>query len=78
MLSDDIKEKYLNNIDQYSYDDIEKELSVICVRNKVSFDAKGEKPAEPTVFNLDHVEDEWADAPAWVKRAFEVQKEKNL
>ena len=80
MLSDDVKKEYKDNIDKYSYDDIEKELSVFCVRNKVNFNLTEEKEEEKqiTTFNIDSVEDEFADAPAWMKRAFEVQKEKNL
>ena len=80
MISDDVKKEYKDNIDKYSYDDIEKELSVFCVRNKVNFNLTEEKKDEKqiTTFNIDSVEDEFADAPAWMKRAFEVQKEKNL
>jgi len=80
MLDDEIKSKYLNNIDEYSYDDIEKDLSVICVRNKVNFnlDTPEKEPEQVTTFNLDSVEDEYSDAPAWVKRVIEVKKEKNL
>ena len=80
MLSDDVKKEYIDNIDKYSYDDIEKNLSVICVRNKVSFDLTSDSSdeKEPTVFNLDSVEDDLENVPAWVKRTLEVKKEKNL
>ena len=79
MLSDDVKKEYKDNIDKYSYDDIEKELSVFCVRNKVNFNLTEEKEEEQvTTFNIDTVEDELVNAPAWMKRAFEVQKEMNL
>ena len=76
---DYIKKEYKDNIDKYSYDDIEKELSVFCVRNKVNFNLTEEKEDEQvTTFNIDTVEDELVNAPAWMKRAFEVQKEMNL
>ena len=80
MLSDDQKKDCIDNIDIYSYDDIEAKLSVICVRNKVSFDL--DKPEaekkEEVVFNLDSVEDSNYDLPAWVQRVQEVAKEKNI
>ena len=38
MLSDEDKADVIANIDTYSIDDIEAKLSIICVRNKVSFD----------------------------------------
>lgn len=79
MLSDDVKKEYKDNIDKYSYDDIEKELSVFCVRNKVNFNLAEEKEdKQVTTFNIESVEDKFADAPAWMKRAFEIQEEKNL
>lgn len=79
MLSDDVKKEYKDNIDKYSYDDIEKELSVFCVRNKVNFNLTEEKEEEQvTTFNIESVEDKFADAPAWMRRAFEIQEEKNL
>ena len=37
MLSDEDKADVIANIDTYSVDDIEAKLSIICVRNKVSF-----------------------------------------
>lgn len=73
MLSEEDTKDVVENIDKYSLDEIEAKLSVICVRNKVSFDLddnKGEKP--PTTFNLESGEDE--SMPAWVKRAMSVAK----
>ena len=81
MLSDDLKKDCIDNIDTYSYDEIEAKLSVICVRNKVSFDLDKTDNDEPkaTTFNLDGVEDhDDLQIPGWVKRAQEVQKEMNL
>jgi hypothetical protein len=75
MLSDDDKKDVIENIDTYSLDDIEAKLSIICVRNKVSFDLDEDKSASattPTTYNLESGEDE--DVPAWVKRAISVAK----
>lgn len=76
MLSDDLKKDCLDNIDKYSYDDIEAKLSIICVRNKVSFDTNQPEKEAVTTFNLESVEDNFEDAPAWLKRVYEVQEEK--
>jgi hypothetical protein len=57
MLSDEDKEDVVKNIDNYSLDEIEAKLSVICVRNKVHFfenDQEENKKPE-TVFNLNDV-----------------------
>ena len=75
MLTEEDKKDVIENIDKYSLDDIEAKLSVICVRNRVSFDLneEEEKPA-PTVFNLeDTVSDD--NIPAWVKAAMAMKKE---
>ena len=67
MLSDAEKADVIENIDTYSLDDIEAKLSIICVRNKVSFNLDDDKndKTDPTTFNLDGgLNDE---APAWVK-----------
>ena len=53
MLSDDDKADVIANIDTYSIDDIEAKLSIICVRNKVSFNLDDDKePKGPTTINL--------------------------
>lgn len=82
MLSDDDKKEVIENIDTYSLDDIEAKLSVICVRNKVSFDldtdnksgSEGED-APPVVYNLgnDGIDDA---TPAWVKAIQSVANKK--
>ena len=53
MLSDEEKKDCLDNIDTYSYDDIEAKLSVICVRNnKVNFGLDNKPEAnEEMLFN---------------------------
>ena len=60
MLSEEDKKEVQENIENTSLDDIEAKLSIICVRNKVSFDLEDDKPAEgqtnPTTYNLTEVE----------------------
>ena len=74
MLSDEDKKDVVENIDTYSLDDIEAKLSIICVRNKVSFDLDEDKgaPNNPTTYSLESGEDD--SVPAWVKRAMSVAK----
>ena len=74
MLSDDQKKDCLDNIDTYSYDDIEAKLSVICVRNKVNFGLETPEEEKPqTTYNIDSVEETNAGLPAWVMRVMEEQ-----
>ena len=79
MLSDDQKKDCIDNIDKYSMDEIEAKLSVICVRNKVSFNLD-KKPEEeqPVTYNINTVDEDTAGLPAWVVRVKEVEKQKNL
>jgi hypothetical protein len=70
MLSDEDKADVVENIDTYSLDDIEAKLSVICVRNKVSFDLDENNSSneEPTVYSLNSgAVDVDANVPAWVQ-----------
>lgn len=71
MLSDEDKAEVVSKIDEYSVEDIEAKLSIICVRNKVSFELDNENndPTNPTVFNLNPEED---NVPAWIKSARQV------
>ena len=67
MLSDEDKKDVVENIDNYSLEDIEAKLSIICVRNKVSFNLDDNKSEDqgPTTFSLNGgLNDE---APAWIK-----------
>ena len=77
MLSDEDKKDVVENIDKYSLNDIEAKLSIICVRNKVSFDLEEEsaegKEKESIVFTLDD-NDPDETTPAWVKAALDVAK----
>lgn len=74
MLSDEDKQDVINNIDTYSLDDIEAKLSIICVRNKVSFNLDEEnKEKEQITFSLDSEIDD-SVTPAWVKAVQTVAK----
>ena len=70
MLSVEDKKDVQDNIDTYSIDEIEAKLSVICVRNKVSFDGAEENNniSNPTTYSLggDTIDDD-SDIPAWIK-----------
>ena len=80
MLSDDDKKDVIDNIDTYSLDDIEAKLSILCVRNKVSFklDEDDKNENEPTTYGLNgSLEDEDATTPAWVKAAMKVAQTMN-
>ena len=67
MLSDEDKKDVVTNIDTYSLDDIEAKLSIICVRNKVSFNLEDDNSKDdPTVFSLNGNPCE-ENVPAWVK-----------
>ena len=75
MLSDEDKKDVIENIDNYSLNDIEAKLSILCVRNKVSFSLDDNKNEgnDPTTFNLGGgMSDE---APAWVKALRSVASE---
>jgi hypothetical protein len=75
MLSDEDKADVVANIDTYSLDDIEAKLSIICVRNKVSFNLEDDdkNKGASTTFNLN---DGMGDnAPAWVKALRAVAKD---
>ena len=82
MLSDDDKKDCIDNIDTYSLDQIEAKLSIICVRNKVSFNLDDDKkqenndPADPLVYQLGD-NDDGDSAPAWIKAVRETAKEMN-
>ena len=70
MLSAEDKQEVQNNIDNYSLNDIEAKLSIICVRNKVDFslnDKEDEKEKEaPIIFSLDPTVNN-SDIPEWIQ-----------
>ena len=74
MLSDEDKKDVIENIDTYSLDDIEAKLSIICVRNKVSFNLDDNKNKGTDVtLNLNGAGDD--NTPAWVKAIRAVAQE---
>ncbi len=76
MLSNEEKKDVLENIDTYSLNDIEAKLSILCVRNKVSFNKDGEEqtPAGAYSYNISSVNMEDDSVPAWVKAVLAKQK----
>ena len=77
MLSDEDKKDVVDNIDTYSLEDIEAKLSIICVRNKVSFDLddnKEEKKEVVTYSMNDQLSDD-SNVPAFVKAMRNVAKD---
>lgn len=67
MLSDEDKKEVIDNIDTYSLDDIEAKLSIICVRNRVSFDLEDEtKQKDPVTYTLGET-GRSNSTPEWVK-----------
>ena len=79
MLSDEDKANVIENIDTYSLREIEAELSIICVRNKVNFSLDEETTPEetPTTYNLNNGEFGDETMPAWIKAAMNVEKRMN-
>ena len=77
VLSDEEKKDVIENIDTYSLDDIEAKLSIICVRNKVSFnlDDDKNKGKDPTTFSLNGGLDGDETVPAWIKAIRSVASE---
>lgn len=68
MLSDDLKKDVVDNIDTYSLEDIEAKLSILCVRNKVSFDLENDnKEADPISYNLNDIDSSNDNVPEWIK-----------
>ena len=75
MLSPELKKDVIDNIDTYSLDDIEAKLSIICMRNKISFSEEDPAPAPaPTVYNVNDLGGNEETVPAWVKAVLEKQK----
>ena len=70
MLSNEDKKDVIDHIDEYSLEDIEAKLSVICVRNRVNFSAleNDDNPLNgPTTYNLGDVQFGDQSTPAWVQ-----------
>lgn len=76
MLSDEDKKDVIDNKTKYSYDEIEAKLSVICVRNKVSFAQEdNDTRKEPVVYNLNGQAEE--SVPAWLKAIDDAHNNSN-
>ena len=77
VLSDEEKKDVVENIDKYSLDDIEAKLSIICVRNKVSFNLDDDKNKgnDPTTFSLNGGMNGDESVPAWIKAIRSVASE---
>ena len=67
MLSDELKKDVVDNIDEYSLEDIEAKLSILCVRNKVSFDLENNKEVEPITYMLNNEGSSNENVPEWIK-----------
>ena len=66
MLTADQKKDVVDHIEEYSLDEIEAKLSVICVRNKVNFSLDEDNPSQETTYNLNN--DDLRDTtPDWIK-----------
>lgn len=76
MLTEEDKREVVENIDNYSLEEIEGKLSIICVRNKVNFNLDNDKDSEkePITYTLSGGDDTLAGAPAWVKAALSISK----
>lgn len=72
MLSDEDKKDVIENIDTYSLNDIEAKLSIICVRNKISFSDEDPTPVAPVVYGVGDMEQD--TIPAWIKAVLDMQK----
>ena len=70
MLSDEDKADVIANKTQYTYDEIESKLAVICVRNKVNFTEEKQEETKPVAtFTCEEVD----TTPAWLKAVQRTQ-----
>ena len=73
MLPEEDKKEVIENIDSYSLDDIEAKLSILCVRNKISFSEGDPAPvADPVVYGITGMDED--NVPAWIKAVLDKQK----
>ena len=71
MLSDEDKEDVIANKSNYSLDEIEAKLSVICVRKKVNFELEDNTTDVATTFNLSDTKTD--SLPAWINAVKNTQ-----
>lgn len=78
MLSDDDKADIITNKANYSVEEIEEKLSVICFRKKVNFDlennSNNHNNVDITTYNLNSVVNEDANKPAWLSAVDNYKK----
>lgn len=73
MLSDEDKADVVENIDNYTLDEIEAKLSVIGVRKGINFSLQEEEPnAHITTYNVNN--DESNATPSWINAVREIAK----
>ena len=79
MLSDEDKADVVSHIDEYSVDEIEAKLAVICVRNKLNMSESTENAQGGTTFSLDDIDDnsEQDNAPAWLSLLRKAKNNEN-
>ena len=70
MLSDEDKKDVVENKAQYSLEDIEAKLSVICLRKKVNFELEDNTTDVATTFSLSEQQD---SLPAWINAVKNTQ-----
>ena len=75
MLSEEDKKDVVEHIEEYSLAEIESRLSILCVRNKVSFTRENDKPTGgSTTYSLEEPID---TTPDWIKAVLDTEKELN-
>lgn len=80
MLSDEDKKDVQDNIDNYSLDDIEAKLSVICVHNKLDMSEKEHQDVSAeTAYSLNGTDfsEEEENVPAWLSLLRKAKKNEN-
>ena len=82
MLSEEDKADVVANKAQYSLDEIESKLSVICVRKKVNFDledsSKNDNTTEESPVVTFSLDEQASAAPAWITALRNTQKSRNI
>ena len=77
MLSDEDKKDVIENKTNYSLDDIEAKLSVICVRKKVNFNIGTKENTEASIYNLNSHEVNSSSLPTWLSAVESYRNSKN-
>ena len=74
MLSDEDKEEVIKNKENYSLEDIKKELSVICVDKKVNFNLNDDSKEEETADVIVNFNEMASTLPPWLQAVENVKK----